>query len=65
MAPLTIIEAKFCMMGAVTEKLPKKLAERLHHWCSKSCSGSTVAAGDPMVMVVEMMVMWYDGGGDF
>ena len=40
-------------------------AERLRHWCSKRCSGSTVVAGDPIVMVVEMMVMWYDGGGDF
>ena len=60
MAPLTIIDAKFCMMGAVAEKLPKKI--------SSANSSTQRPTGAPNTALGQLVIHGYiggdDGGGD-
>ena len=56
MAPLTIIDAKFCMMGAVAEKLPKKI--------SSANSSTQRPTGAPNTALGQLVIHGYSGGDD-
>ena len=58
MAPLTIIDAKFCMMGAVEEKLPKKISS------ANSSTQSLFHTDAPNAALGQLVIHGYSGGDD-
>ena len=61
MAPLTIIDAKLCMMGAVAEKLPKKLVQPIARPRDCTNNGAPNAA---LGQLWQLMIHGYGGGDD-
>ena len=60
MAPLTIRDVKLCMMGAVAQELPKKLAQPIAQ--PRDCT--TGAPNAALGQLWQLVIHGYTGGDD-